>query len=256
MTTALDAPAASADADGLYGRMAAGLVAASRYFAAGSTGAFVLDEPGVSMDVFPTPPDRDVYNNALFERGLGAAARRAAIDATETAYGRAGIEGYAAWVHESDGPLIEDLLARGYRLSESTRAMAVRLDELPPSRPEVDVVRIGWPEHLRLIDAPEGLLARLDVRPFHLYAARLDGRASASAIAFDHEGDCGIYNVGTLPEARRRGLATALTAHVLHEAKVRGCTTASLQATPMAESVYGAVGFRSLGLVHEYVPSR
>src|SRR3712207_8269480 len=47
--------------------------------------------------------------------------------------------------------------------------------------------------------------------------ARLDGRNVATALAYDHAGDCGIYNVVTLPEARRRGLGTALTALQLHQ---------------------------------------
>jgi hypothetical protein len=34
----------------------------------------------------------------------------------------------------------------------------------------------------------------------------------------------------------------------------RGCTTASLQSTPMAEGVYVAVGFLYLGRFIEYVP--
>ncbi len=50
--------------------------------------------------------------------------------------------------------------------------------------------------------------------------------------------------MGTLPHARRRGLGTALTALHLHQARERGCATASLQATEMAEGVYAAVGFR------------
>jgi len=250
---AIDSPGAPVSEDELYGRMAAGLVAASRHFAAASPGAFVLDEPGVSLDVFTTEPDRTIYNNALFDRGLSTAALHAAIAAMEAAYARAGVEGYAAWAHESDTRLIDDLLARGYHLSESTRAMAMRLDELTTPPRELDVIGIGWPEHVRLIEAPEGLLARFDTGRFHLYAARLDGRPVATAIAFDHDGDCGIYNVGTLPGARRQGLATALTAHVLHEARARGCTTASLQATPMAESLYASVGFGNLGRIHEYV---
>jgi hypothetical protein len=36
--------------------------------------------------------------------------------------------------------------------------------------------------------------------------------------------------------------------------RARGCQTASLQATPMAERVYSAVGFRNLGRFLEYVP--
>ena len=75
-------------------------------------------------------------------------------------------------------------------------------------------------------------------------------------MAFDHGGDCGIYNVTTLERARRRGLGTALTALHLHDAVARGCRTASLQSTPMAERVYAAVGFRDLGRILEYVPLR
>jgi predicted GNAT family acetyltransferase len=73
-------------------------------------------------------------------------------------------------------------------------------------------------------------------------------------MAFDHDGDCGIYNVGTLERARRRGLGTALTTLQAHDALTRGCQTASLQSTPMAERVYAAVGFRDLGRILEYVP--
>lgn len=37
------------------------------------------------------------------------------------------------------------------------------------------------------------------------------------------------------------------------EARERGCTTVSLQSTPMAEGVYAGVGFRDLGRFDEYV---
>jgi GNAT superfamily N-acetyltransferase len=252
MIGTFDYPTAPADQHEPYRRMAAGLIAASRHFAAASEGAYILDEPGTSIALFPTPPDRAIYNNALVERGLDATGRRAALDAMEAAYAGAGIERYAAWVHDSDTPLIEDLLERGYELSETTRAMSARLDDLAGSPPTVDLVQPAWSEHLRIIEAPEGLLARLDTDAFRLYAARLGGRPVATAVAFDHDGDCGIYNIGTLPHARRRGLATALTTVVLHDARARGCTTASLQATPMAESIYAAVGFRDLGQIREY----
>jgi ribosomal protein S18 acetylase RimI-like enzyme len=68
-------------------------------------------------------------------------------------------------------------------------------------------------------------------------------------------GDCGIYNVSTMEQARRRGLGTALTALHAFDAVERGCRTASLQATAMAEGLYAAVGFRDLGRILEYVPS-
>ncbi|HKG27090.1 MAG TPA: GNAT family N-acetyltransferase, partial [Thermomicrobiales bacterium] len=93
-----------------------------------------------------------------------------------------------------------------------------------------------------------------DHAAFHLMVARVSGEDAAAALAFDHGGDCGIYNVGTVEHARRRGIGTALIAFQLHQARERGCQTASLQSTPMAERVYAAVGFRDLGRFLEYVP--
>jgi ribosomal protein S18 acetylase RimI-like enzyme len=75
-------------------------------------------------------------------------------------------------------------------------------------------------------------------------------------MAFDLGSDCGIYNVTTLERARRQGLGTALTAVHVHNALARGCQTASLQSTEMAERVYTAVGFRDLGRILEYVRRR
>ncbi len=46
----------------------------------------------------------------------------------------------------------------------------------------------------------------------------------------------------------------ALTAVHLHDGRERGCQSASLQSTPMAERVYAAAGFRGLGRIFEYVP--
>ncbi len=73
-------------------------------------------------------------------------------------------------------------------------------------------------------------------------------------MAYDHDGDCGVFNVVTLDVARRRGLGTALTTRHVHDAVERGCSTASLQSTTMAERVYARVGFRDLGEILEYVP--
>jgi hypothetical protein len=48
--------------------------------------------------------------------------------------------------------------------------------------------------------------------------------------------------------------ATAVTAAQLYAARGRGCRTASLQSTPMAEGVYRSMGFRDLGRILEYAP--
>jgi ribosomal protein S18 acetylase RimI-like enzyme len=126
---------------------------------------------------------------------------------------------------------------------------------------ERDLGPAGWAEYLRMDGLPPDFLEHADHATFHLLAARTDGEMVAAALAYDFGDDCGIYNVGTVEKARRRGLGTALTAAQAYGAqaygaRARGCRTASLQSTPMAERMYAAVGFRDLGRILEYVPPK
>jgi ribosomal protein S18 acetylase RimI-like enzyme len=236
----------------LYARGAATLVASWAEYARGSSGAALLRLSGVAAAVFPDEPERTFYNNALLDRDLGVTGRATAVEAMEAAYSAPGIERYAAWVHESDKGMRSALSARGYTLNESTRAMGMSLDDIALPRPEVDLGQSDWFEYLRILGVP-GLLSGADPTAFHILVARLGGENVATAMAFDHDRDCGVFNVTTLESARRRGLGTALTARHVHDAAARGCSTASLQSTEMAERVYAAVGFRDLGRILEYV---
>ena len=132
--------------------------------------------------------------------------------------------------------------------------MGTVLEECALPDPAIDLTSLDWNEHLQPFGLPPGLLGSADLSAFTQLFARLGDEAVSTALAFDHEGDCGIYNVTTLEHARRRGLSTALTRIHLHRARERGCQTASLQSTPMAERVYAAAGFRDLGRIFEYVP--
>jgi ribosomal protein S18 acetylase RimI-like enzyme len=241
----------------LYARGTETLLASWEEVARGSSGAALLRADGVAVAVFPEEPERGVYNNALLARNLGATERARAVDAMQAAYSAAGIERYAAWVHESDEGMRGELSARGLTVAESTRAMGMSLDEIAVPRPDVGVAWSGWSEYLeylRNVDLPAGLLSGVDPTAFHVLAARAGGENVGTVIAFDHDGDCGVFNVSILAAARRRGLGTALTARLVHDAAARGCWTASLQSTEMAERVYAAVGFRDLGRILEYVP--
>jgi len=239
----------------LYRRGAGTLVASWEAYAGGATPAAVLRAPGVAAAVFPNEPERGVYNNALLERDLPAGERAEALDEMEAAYAAAGIARFAAWVHEGDTAMCGDLERRAYTLDESTRAMGMALAGIDLSRPEIELGSLDWFDYLRLFGLPPGLLGGVDRTAFHLVFARLDGEYAATTMAFDHGRDCGICNVATLGQARNRALGTALTALQLHDALVRGCQTASLQSTPMAERMYAAVGFRDLGRILEYVPA-
>ena len=248
-----DHPQRRLDDRALFDRQARSLVTSWVKYATASSGAEVTHENDVTICVFPSEPERSVYNNALIARGLQATAAARAVETIEKAYADAGIVAYAAWVHESDHTTIAELARRGFHFDSSTRAMAMPLDELRLPIPEVDLADADWSDYLRILGLPEDFLEGIDATDFHVQVAKREGRNVATAMACDHDGDCGIYNVLTLPDARRRGLGTALTALHAHRARERGCTTASLQSTEMAEHVYAAVGFRDLGRFLEYV---
>jgi len=233
----------------LYERGVATLLASWEAYAAGSAGAALHALDGASAAVFPAEPERGIYNNTVLFNG-------SAIAAMEELYAGAGVGRFAAWVHERDAPLAAELERRGYVLDMTTRAMGMSLDDLRVPRPELDLAPSDWSDYLRLFDLPGDLLSDDVGARFNLRVARLEGASVAASLAFDCDGDCGVYNVGTIDSVRRRGLGSAVTALALHEARDRGCTTASLQATSMAERLYAALGFRDLGRYLEYVPGK
>jgi GNAT superfamily N-acetyltransferase len=241
----------------LYRRGVETAIAAWEVIARGSRDAAVIDAPGVAAAVFPHEPERSVYNNAVLDHGLGPAKRAAAIGAMEAAYAAAEVTSFAAWIHEADAAMRADLEARGYAIAETTRAMGMALADLRVPRPELALAPPEWPaytEFLAGVGVPAGLLRDVDPAAFHLLMADSDGARVATALAFDAGDDTGIFNVSTVERARRRGLGTALTARLAHDALARGRTTATLQSTPMAERVYAAVGFRDLGRILELRP--
>jgi GNAT superfamily N-acetyltransferase len=252
-STMADAPTTD---DDLYLRGAATLLASWEAYATGCAGAALIRRPGVAAAVFPSGPEREVYNNALLDRDLGPAERAEAVDAMAAAYAAVGVDGFAAWVHESDEGLRAELSERGLAVAESSRAMAVELDDLAlePLDPELEVSVASLDEHVRALGLPDGLLSGADPAAFRIVMARRAGEDLATAMAFDHDRDCGVFNVYTVEPARRRGLGTALTKRLLLDARARGCLTASLQSSPIAEGVYAAVGFRDLGRFLEFAP--
>jgi GNAT superfamily N-acetyltransferase len=240
----------------LYFRGNETLLASWEEYARGAVDASLHRLPGVAAAVFPRNPERTVYNNAVLERGLTAAARARALDAMAAVYAAAGVDRYAAWIHEDDEPMRRDLEGRGYVLDTTTRAMGMSLEDIRTPRPGLALETADWAEYRTAEGLPPDFLEKADHAAFHVLVARDDGEILSAALAYDFRGDCGIYNVGTAEKARRRGLGTAVTAAQLYRARDRGCSTASLQSTPMAEHVYAAVGFRDLGRILEYAPAQ
>ena len=214
----------SSEADDLYARGTATLLASWEAFARGTAGAALLRHPRVAVAVFPSGPERAVFNNAVPDRALPHAARAVALDAIATAYGNAGVDEHAVWVHESDHDLAADLTDRGYRVDSTARAMAMDLTDLVADPVDVRVASADLAAHVRSIGLPD-LLAGVDPAPFRAVVAPDTSEPLATAISLCHEGDCGIYNVATVEHARRRKLPIV----VVNRGETKGDTRATLK---------------------------
>lgn len=85
----------------------------------------------------------------------------------------------------------------------------------------------------------EGLFAE-DVAVFIAY---LDGEPAAIAMTIVNNGVAGIYWVGTLEQARGKGLGRAVTVAATNAGFELGAEIASLQASPMGKPIYLKMGY-------------
>jgi GNAT superfamily N-acetyltransferase len=85
------------------------------------------------------------------------------------------------------------------------------------------------------------------------YLGYIDGKPVATATLVPGAEVAGLFNVATLPEVRRKGLATATSLTALHDARVRGYNTGVLCATPLALSLYKRLGFDQFCTLAHYV---
>ena len=91
-----------------------------------------------------------------------------------------------------------------------------------------------------------------DVR---LFVGRLDGKPVGTSIAIRSQDVSGVYNVGTLPEARRRGVGSAVTWAAVAAGRAWGFDTVVLQSSVMAISMYEDMGFRTVAPYVTFVQS-
>jgi ribosomal protein S18 acetylase RimI-like enzyme len=90
----------------------------------------------------------------------------------------------------------------------------------------------------------------LDVR---LYLGKIEGRAVATAAIFYGSRAAAVKHVSTLPEYRRRGIASALTVFSLEDARRAGCRYAALTSSPEGYPVYRKLGFEEVCTIERYV---
>ena len=140
-------------------------------------------------------------------------------------------------------------------------------DDVPTFDAGVDVVPISEPSLDEFIGVLEegglrGELARRLIPPsfasdpdVQLFVGRLDERSVGTSIAIRSGDASGVYNVGTLPQARRRGVGSAVTWAAVGAGQAWGCDTVVLQSSVMGLSMYPDMGFRTVAPYVTYAPS-
>ena len=97
-----------------------------------------------------------------------------------------------------------------------------------------------------LADGAIGAAIRGWLEPATTYVARLDGRPACCLTMVREGPDAGVFLVGTIPEARGRGLARRLLLHALHAARGAGATVSTLQSSRLGYPVYRRLGYVEL----------
>lgn len=168
---------------------------------------------------------------------------------------------YRVWIDELRAPGLGDVvLARGLvRDADLYPGMVLHPVPEPPSpAPGVLVVPVseagldehlgvrvagGMPAHLAELLFSASFAADPDVA---FFTVRLDGRPVGVSLAIRSGDVGGVYAVGTLPDARRRGVGTAATWACVTAGRAWGCGAIALQASDMGLPIYAAMGFRTV----------
>jgi hypothetical protein len=87
----------------------------------------------------------------------------------------------------------------------------------------------------------------------HVVLAHQGTDAVATAMIFESDGVASVQWVGTVPAARSLGLGALVTATVTNLAFEHGAASVTLQASPMGEPVYLALGYEPIYHYTEYV---
>ena len=181
------------------------------------------------------------------------------------------------WVLPSSEPrdLRDRLAARGFAvLPGAMPAMAVDLDGPPrpvvPAGVEIERVRdaamyrtycdtlaAGFDAPAEFADAWFRLvdLGFGDELPLRMFLARTvpDGRPVGTGMAVLAGDTVGLYSIGTLADARGRGIGRAMTLTGMAAGWDAGCRTALLEATDAGYPLYISLGFRTITMIELFV---
>lgn len=164
------------------------------------------------------------------------------------------------------------LEARGFEKAFEAAAMALKLADLPSRNPGVvEVVEIGSENQMTdwsrtcasafafddsLSDWWSDLFTTIPFgssTPLRHFLACVDGEPVGTASAYIEDNVVGLASVGVREEYRRQGIGSTVTVAALERARKLGCRLGVLFSSPMATSMYEALGFLQYGTGHCYL---
>lgn len=222
-------------------------------------GGAVLDEDGLLL--FASPHPLPVLANGVMRTGAVAPDD---VIARARAFFAPRRRGFSVFVRAHlDADLRAACEAAGLHPNGESPGMVVdgRLPEGPPPADGVVVAEVETEADVRDFahvmgeayatygmpaDVAPTVLPHLGVlRAPHIASVlvRLDGRPAAGAMVIVTHGVAGVYWVGTVPDARGRGLAELATRRATNLGFDRGARMGALQASVMGEPVYRRMGW-------------
>jgi ribosomal protein S18 acetylase RimI-like enzyme len=161
------------------------------------------------------------------------------------------------WVHDGDSPgMAVDLLSvradlpalPGLVIEPVTEAETLRTwcQTFADGSGMPDFVNAAFSDFFSCLGSDEH-------SPMRHYTGWLDGEPVATSTLFLGAGVAGIYNVATLPQARRKGIGSAMTLKPLHRAREMGYRVGVLEASEMGDGVYRRLGFQEVCRIGHYV---
>jgi len=181
-----------------------------------------------------------------------------------------------SWLAEAGVPAIEikrHLLANGLTFRESfATEMAIDMTGLLGDQPKPDGLEIilvdddkSLRQWIHVASVGFGVSPEMEEvwfeffnyaacrTPFQTYLGLLHGEPIATSQVSNSAGVAGIYNVTCLPEARGRGIGSALVMKPLLAARKIGMHIGVLQASTMGYNAYRRLGFQDFGKLSVYL---
>jgi GNAT superfamily N-acetyltransferase len=151
---------------------------------------------------------------------------------------------YGLWVDEAVVDGLAAVAADHGLVKDAWTVPAMALCPIPPAPEPAAGVTVRAGIEPGVADyIPRAMESDPDVR---LFTAYLDGRPVGSSGAIRTSEVASVVAVGVIPEARRRGVGTAVSWAAVEAGRDWGCDAVLLEATEMGYAVYEAMGFQTI----------